>query len=63
METAFKDRMEVLLVDEYHTTKYSCRAPHEVLGAPRQTLPKGRIITDRDVRFCNSEPTLGSAKQ
>ena len=60
METVFKDRMEVLLVDEYHTTVCSCRAPHEVLGAPRRTLPGGRIIKDRDVRFCGSEPTLGS---
>ena len=60
METAFKARMKVLLVDEYHTTKCSCRAPHEVLGKPTRRLPGGRIITDRDVRFCSSEPTLGS---
>jgi len=49
-----------LLVDEYHTTKRSCRAPYEVLGAPRRTLPGGRIITDRDGRLCSSGPTLGS---
>ena len=60
METAFKSRMVVLLVDEYNTTKCSCMAPHGVLGAPRRALPGGRIITDRDVRFCSSEPTLGS---
>jgi hypothetical protein len=60
MRTAFKERMKVLMVDEWMTTQRSCVYPHDKLGAPDRTLPGGGKIKDRDVRFCSSEAMLGS---
>jgi hypothetical protein len=60
MKTAFKERMKVLMVDEWMTTQRSCVYPHDKLGAPERTLPGGGKIKDRDVRFCSSEAMLGS---
>lgn len=60
MKTAFKERMRVLMVDEWMTTQRSCVYPHDKLGAPERTLPGGGKIKDRDVRFCSSEAMLGS---
>jgi hypothetical protein len=60
MKTAFKERMKVLMVDEWMTTQLSCVAPYEKLGVPDRTLPGGGTTKDRDVRFCSSEPLLGS---
>jgi hypothetical protein len=60
MRTAFKERMKVLMVDEWMTTQRSCVYPHDKLGVPDRTLPGGGKTKDRDVRFCSSEFVLGS---
>ena len=61
MRTAFKDRMKLLIVDEYNTTKRSCVGPdYNVLGIPYRKNSRDKAYPDRDVRFWSSELALRS---
>jgi hypothetical protein len=58
--SAYKDRMDLTMVDEYMTTQLSAVGPeHARLGVPYRTVGD-RTYPDRDVRFCSSESLLGS---
>ena len=60
-QTAHGTKMDVIDVDEFHTTKLCVLGPwHAELGVPYRMLEGGRSVPDRDVRFCSSESLLGS---